>query len=83
MSGKNFLMLAIIAAPSVLGISTAWSGTHNRGGFVKACSLVGVNPVYHPRIFGNPAVAARDYGFVQSRDGSWRVQGNCFGGPTR
>jgi hypothetical protein len=82
MSGKNFLVLATISILGVLSTSTAWSGTHNRGGFVKACSLVGVNPVYHPKIFGDPAVAARDYGFVQSRDGTWHVNGNCFGGPT-
>ena len=40
------------------------------------CSLVGVNPVYHPEIFGNPA-AARSYGFVQSPDRVWRVESNC------
>ena len=28
----------------------------------------GVDPAYHPEIFGNPAVA-RSYGFVRSRDG--------------
>jgi hypothetical protein len=47
-----------------------------RGGWVVPCSLDGVNPVYHPKIFGDPAVAA-EYGFVRSRDGSWRVQPNC------
>jgi hypothetical protein len=81
MSGKLSLVLATIAVLNVLGIAAAWSSTHNRGGFVKSCSLVGVNPAYHPQIFGNPAIAARDYGFVQSRDGTWRVQNNCFGGP--
>jgi hypothetical protein len=35
---------------------------------VKPCSLDGVNPVYHPDIFGNPAVA-RSFGFVRSREG--------------
>jgi hypothetical protein len=81
MSGKISLVLAIIAVLNVLGIATAWSSSHHRGGFVKPCSLVGVNPAYHPQIFGNPAIAARDYGFVQSRDGTWRVQNNCFGSP--
>jgi hypothetical protein len=38
-------------------------------------SLVGVNPVYRPDIFGNPAVAA-DFGFVQSPDGAWHVRGD-------
>jgi hypothetical protein len=36
-------------------------------------SLDGVNPAYHPGIFGNPAVA-RSYGFVKSRNGTWHVQ---------
>jgi hypothetical protein len=49
------------------------------GGFVIPCSLVGVNPVYHPRIFGDPTVA-REYGFVKSRDGSWQVERNCARG---
>jgi hypothetical protein len=47
-----------------------------RGGFVKACSLDGVNPAYHPGIFGNPVVA-RSYGFVRGRDGAWHVIENC------
>jgi len=49
----------------------------NWGGSVKACSLAGVNPVHHPEIFGNPAVA-RSMGFVQSGDGAWHV--DCPGG---
>jgi hypothetical protein len=31
----------------------------------------------HPDIFGNPAVAAREYGFIKSRDGTWHVEPNC------
>jgi hypothetical protein len=50
------------------------------GGFVIPCSLVGVNPAYHPRIFADPGVA-RQYGFVKSRDGSWQVERNCVRGP--
>jgi hypothetical protein len=42
------------------------------------CSLDGVNPVYHPHIFGNPAVA-RSYGFVQGPDHTWHVISNCSG----
>ena len=49
---------------------------NRKGGFVKPCSLDGVNPVYHPDIFGNPAVA-RSFGFVLSRDGAWHVIPNC------
>jgi hypothetical protein len=76
MSGKKaFVAVAITTALAVLGISSA-AGSSCRddpsqcGGFVIPCSLDGVNPVYHPRIFGNPAVA-RSYGFVRSRDGAW------------
>ena len=47
-----------------------------QGGFVKPCSLDGVNPAYHPYIFGNPEVA-RSYGFVRSRDGRWQVSPGC------
>ena len=81
---KALVALAVITAPAVLGISSA-AGSSCRddpsqcGGFVIPCSLVGVNPVYHPRIFGAPAVA-REYGFVKSRDGSWQVARNCVRG---
>ena len=57
--------------------SAAWAQAggydyENYGGFVKECSLDGVNPVHHPEIFGNSAVA-RSMGFVQSGDGAWHV----------
>jgi hypothetical protein len=86
MSGnKAFVMLAITAAIGVLGIASAAGSERDRGrergGFVVPCSLGGVNPAYHPDIFGNPAVA-RSYGFVQSRDGTWHVQSNCSRGRT-
>ena len=45
-------------------------------GSVVPCSLAGVNPVYHPEIFGN-AGTAYAYGFVRSRDGAWQVRPNC------
>ena len=83
MSGiKPFGALAIIAALGVLGIASAAAGGHEgdrreRGGYVVPCSLDGVNPVYYPEIFGNPAVAAREYGFVQSPDGTWHVGAGC------
>jgi hypothetical protein len=41
-------------------------------------SLDGVNPAYHPDIFGNAATAAA-YGFVQSRDGNWHVRSDWRG----
>jgi hypothetical protein len=64
----------------LLSTSAAWSSfdahTRDRGGFVKPCSLDGVNPAFHPDIFGNPAIA-RSYGFVQSRGGTWQVAPSC------
>jgi hypothetical protein len=80
---KHFIAFAIVVSLGALGpASTAWaqSGGYDyeyQGGYVKPCSLDGVNPVYHPEIFGNPA-AAREFGFAQSRDGTWHT--NCSGG---
>jgi hypothetical protein len=72
--------LVALTALAVLGsTSAAWSFfdvRHDRGGYVLPCSLDGVNPVYHPYIFGNPALA-RSFGFVQARDGSWHVIPGC------
>jgi hypothetical protein len=65
-----------IAALLMLGTaSAALAGdqTEERGGYVMPGSLDGVNPAYHPGIFGNPAVA-RSYGFEKSRDGTWHVR---------
>jgi hypothetical protein len=66
-----------LAAALILGAaSAALAGSENteeRGGYVMPGSLVGVNPVYHPDIFGN-AATARSYGFVQSADHTWHVQ---------
>ena len=83
---KGLVALAVITAPAVLGISPAAGSVCREdpaqcGGFVVPCSLVGVNPVYHPGIFGNPAVARSLFGFVQSRDGTWYVVENCVRGP--
>jgi hypothetical protein len=81
MSGKKAFVV-LVAVLSVLSTtSAAWSffGFTRKGGWVMPCSLAGVNPVHHPDIFGNPAVA-REYGFVQSRDGTWHVQDNCLRG---
>jgi hypothetical protein len=74
-------VLAIFAVlGGLVAATSAWSqiaGIPREGGFVKPCSLDGVNPVYHPEVFGNRAVALREYGFVQSKDGSWHVIANC------
>jgi hypothetical protein len=84
MSGKRALILAITTALGVLGTaSAAWSffGDHHRsGGNVMPCSLDGVNPVYHPEIFGNPVIADKGYGFVRSPDRTWHVRSNCIRG---
>jgi hypothetical protein len=79
---RFFVALAITTAMAVLGAAPAMASkddidTHERGGSVVPCSLSGVNPAVHPEIFGNPAVAARQYGFIKSKDGSWHVEPNC------
>jgi hypothetical protein len=64
----------------IIGGASALASDHgNRGrdrGYVLPCSLDGVNPVYHPDIFGNAAAAA-SYGFVRSADGTWHVRLGC------
>jgi hypothetical protein len=78
---KTKIVFAAALIPGTASTTLAGQDDRNdRGGFVMPCSLVGVNPVYHPRIFGDPAVA-RQYGFVKSRDSSWQVERNCVRGP--
>ena len=78
---KAFVVLAVTAALGLVGSSSValsyFDGRHFRGGFVKPCSLDGVNPAYHPDIFGNAAFARAVYGFVRGPDGAWRVVANC------
>jgi hypothetical protein len=80
MGGKNALVaVALTAALSILGAaSAAAAGSERwpRGGYVLPCSLDGVNPVYHPHIFGDPGTAYA-YGFVRSRNGVWQVRPDC------
>jgi hypothetical protein len=83
MCGKNAFVALVITAMGVLGAASAVARDDvdtrgERGGSVMPCSLSGVNPAVHPEIFGNPAVAAKEYGFVKTRDGIWHVQDNCF-----
>jgi len=74
---KAFMVIAIAAALGVLSATSAAARGRGRlPGAVLPCNLDGVNPVYHPQIFGNPAVA-RSYGFVQGPDRVWRVASNC------
>jgi hypothetical protein len=70
MIGKRTL-IAISAAMAlgVLGASAAQANDsgEDRGGFVVPGSMVGVNPVYHPDLFGGAgyASAARNaYGYA-------------------
>jgi hypothetical protein len=84
LSGKKRLAVLAITALGSLGAAPAVWAQYNydyEGGYVAPCSLTGVNPVHHPEIFGNPAVA-REYGFVRPRDGTWQVRSECFGQPT-
>jgi len=82
MSGKKALVaLAVSSALVALGSASAAAGEdrdrgRDRYGSVVPCSLDGVNPAYHPEIFGNPA-AASAYGFVRSGNGGWQVVPNC------
>jgi len=82
MSGKMaFVALAVAATMVVLGAPcAAWAryDYDREGPRVTPCSLAGVNPVYHPEIFGNPAFAKAYYGFVQGRDHAWHVIPNCM-----
>jgi hypothetical protein len=81
MIGERALIALAAAALVVFGAASAAAyydaRDRVRGGFVKPCSLDGVNPAYHPYIFGNPAFARAVYGFVRSRDGTWLVERGC------
>ena len=81
MSGRMaFVALAVATALGILGAASASAGSDRDRGRVSCvvpCNLDGVNPVYHPRIFGNPAFAKDRYGFVQGPDHSWHVIPNC------
>jgi hypothetical protein len=76
------ILRAVVIAACVVSVSgSAWASggevkEPREGGFVTPCSLDGVNPVFHPEIFGNPAVA-RHYGFIQARNGTWQVAPGC------
>jgi len=84
------IALALVAAVAALaGHSSTSTASEFDGcsffrhchGWVVPCSLDGVNPAYHPGIFGNPRVAYQEYGFIRARDGSWQVERNCVRGP--
>jgi len=60
----------ILAAALIFGTATAALANdsgEDRGGFVVPGSMVGVNPVYHPDIFGtagNAGQAGKAYNYV-------------------
>jgi hypothetical protein len=77
---KAFVVIAITTALGILGTFPAAAANdrdrnRDRDG-VLPCSLDGVNPAYHPEIFGNAAAAA-SYGFVRSPNGTWQVRPGC------
>jgi hypothetical protein len=67
MFNKTKIALSVAMILGALGTSSvAWAGggqndTDSHGGFVISGSTVGVNPAYHPGLFGNGAKA---YGFA-------------------
>jgi hypothetical protein len=79
---KAFIVIAVTTALGMLGTFPAAAATERDRGSerdrdnVLPCSLVGVNPAYHPEIFGNAAAAA-SYGFVRSPNGTWQVRPGC------
>lgn len=80
--GASAIAIAVLIVFGAVGPTTAFAQDNGRnsgrprGGWVVPCSLDGVNPAYHPEIFGNPAVA-RSYGFARSRYGGWEVMPGC------
>ena len=77
---RAFVALAVTSTMVALAApSAAWASYDydREGPRVVPCSLAGVNPAYHPRIFGNPAFAKTYYGFVQGPDHAWHVIPNC------
>ncbi len=82
MTGRTLLLatLSVVVCVGVLRTSSPRANEipdrEDKGGAITPCSLDGVNPAYHPKIFGNPAVA-RSYGFIKAPDGTWHVVPNC------
>jgi hypothetical protein len=81
MGRKTFVALAMATALAALGAACAYANDRDdhgieRGGAVVRCSLEGVNPAFHPEVFGN-AATAKSYGFVQTADHVWHVLPDC------
>ena len=91
MARSTLALIATVAALDVLSSTSAarafydcddnyYYTPYRCRGFVVPCSLDGVNPAYHPSIFGNPRIAREEYGFIRSRDGTWHIERNCVRG---
>jgi hypothetical protein len=77
MSEKMAFVAIAIVPLGILGGASAAVGSGRDGSrqsCVVPCSLDGVNPIYHPRIFSNPAFY---YVFAQGQDHIWHVIPNC------
>jgi hypothetical protein len=81
MTAKGAAAALAVFLALLVTTSAAWSSwgfdRPRKGGFVVPCSLDGVNPAYHPDIFGNPAFARAYYGFIRGHDGGWYVEPGC------
>jgi hypothetical protein len=84
MNGKKAFVALSVGALGIFGVLAAAFGAGmdreprepRQPGAVMPCSLDGINPAYHPQVFGN-AASARELGFVQAKDGTWHVVPNC------
>jgi hypothetical protein len=73
MSMTTKTKIALVFALVLGGASAALANDMEpNGGFVVSGSMDGVNPAYHPGIFGNTATA-RGYGFVKTQQGVWET----------
>ena len=84
MTGRKAFVALVVTTAVLRILGAASAAANDRGdersrerGSVRPCSLDGVNPAYHPYIFGNAAAAYAQYGFIRSRDGTWQVEPNC------
>jgi hypothetical protein len=71
------MIFAALVTSSLAGKDDNTGDRLDKGGAVVPCSLAGINPAYHPEIFGNPGVA-QSYGFVRSPNGTWQVRPGCY-----
>jgi hypothetical protein len=66
-NGKTLIALSTAIALGLLGVaSVAQASNENdeRGGYVLPGSTDGVNPVYHPELFGKVRSAGNTFGYA-------------------